>query len=92
MKELFSVEHLGRNWGTCLLLSAIVSFGAQEVFGLLYDEHVPEDMGNNCYGMNCVQEGYGVFVGVSVVGFILGAIILIRKRCCQCLSASDNMA
>ena len=84
MKEMFSVEHLGRNWGTTLLLSAIVSFGGQELFGLLYDKQVPEGMGNTCYGLICVKAGYGVFVGVSVMAFALGTFILMRKRCCSC--------
>ncbi|XP_045210176.1 uncharacterized protein LOC123561698 [Mercenaria mercenaria] len=89
MKEMFSVQHLGRNWGIALLLSALVSFGIQEIFGTLYDSKVPEGEVNICYGINCVREGYGVFIGISVLAFCMGILILIRQRCCKCGSKTD---
>lgn len=83
MKEMFSVNHLGRNWGIALLLAALIGLASQEIFGALYDSHVPEGEGNECYGIKCIQEGYGVFLGVSVLAVVLGVAILVHKRCCR---------
>lgn len=84
MKEKFSVEHLGRNWGVALLLSAMLAFASQEIFSVLYDAHVPEVDGiNTCYGVKCIQAGYVVFLGFAVVAIGLGTFMLIRQRCCH---------
>lgn len=84
MKEKFSVEHLGRNWGIALLLSALLAFASQAIFGVLYDAQVPEVEGiNTCYGIKCIQAGYAVFLGFATVAFGLGTSMLIRQRCCH---------
>jgi hypothetical protein len=82
-KEMFSVQHLGRNWGIALLLAALLALASQEVFGALYDAKIPEGKGNNCYGKSCIDGGYGVFLGVALVAFVMGIIILVRRRCCK---------
>ncbi|XP_052804305.1 uncharacterized protein LOC128234236 [Mya arenaria] len=81
MKEMFSVEHLGRNWGIALLIAALLAFASQEVFGTLYDIKIPEGDGNYCYGMACIRGGYGVFLGVAVLALLMGLTLLLMRRC-----------
>ncbi|WAR06511.1 hypothetical protein MAR_021880 [Mya arenaria] len=80
MKEMFSVEHLGRNWGIALLIAALLAFASQEVFGTLYDIKIPEGDGNYCYGMACIRGGYGVFLGVAVLALLMGLTLLLMRR------------
>ena len=83
MKERFSVEHLGRNWGLALFVASLVAYASQLMFGKLYDSHVPENtVDNYCYGKDCITEGYGAFLTVAVMAVILGVLLSLKKRCC----------
>ncbi|XP_052254292.1 uncharacterized protein LOC127860325 isoform X2 [Dreissena polymorpha] len=81
MKERFSVEHLGRNWGIAIMLAAVAAFVSQLVFGALYDARVTD--ANNCYGITCVQSGYGVSLSMAVLSLVLGILLITRRRCCH---------
>ena len=83
MKEMFYVRNLGRNWGIALFFAALVAFASQLIFGALYDSHVTSDGGEFCYGKECIQSGYAVFLAVAVMALLCGLFILLRRRCCS---------
>jgi DNA-binding XRE family transcriptional regulator len=52
MGEVFSLKHIGRNWGIALMIAALFGMLTQEIFGVTYDAHVP-DGEIDCFGMKC---------------------------------------
>ena len=81
MKEMFYVKNLGRNWGIALFFAALVAFASQETFGALYDNQLPSEEEEFCYGIDCIRGGYAVFLGVAVFSALCGLFILLRQRC-----------
>lgn len=82
MGEVFSLEHIGRNWGIALMIAALFSILSQEIFGVMYDAHVP-DGEIDCFGMKCVSGGLGFSIAAGVLSVILGTIYIIKEGRCS---------
>lgn len=82
MKEVFYVGNLGRNWGTAILLSALIGFGVQEAFGAIYDAEVSGGDGVHCIGMKCIRGGTAICIACGVMSIVLGMVIILKNRFC----------
>lgn len=84
MQEKFYVGNLGRNWGICILIAAVLGFGAQEAFGALYDskvKHNTDDTNDNfCSGIACIRGGTAVSIAFGTVSVLLGVLYLFKQR------------
>ena len=82
MGEVFSLKHIGRNWGIALMIAALFGMLTQEIFGVTYDAHVP-DGEIDCFGMKCVSGGLGFSIAAGVLSVILGTIYIIKEGRCS---------
>ena len=82
MGEVFSLKHIGRNWGIALMIAALFGMLTQEIFGVTYDAHVP-DGEIDCFGMKCVSGGLGFSIAAGVLSVILGTIYIIKVGRCS---------
>jgi MFS family permease len=82
MGEVFSLKHIGRNWGIALMIAALFGMLTQEIFGVTYDAHVP-DGEIDCFDMKCVSGGLGFSIAAGVLSVILGTIYIIKEGRCS---------
>ena len=80
MGELFPMENIGRNWGISIMLSALIAFGTNTMYGSMYDGQITETGETHCYGMNCIQGATGVLIGLNVVAIVFGLFLYAKAK------------
>ena len=79
MNEMFYVGNLGRNWGIAILVAALLGFGIQELFGVLYDAQINTTEAHVCHGMSCITGGVATCLASASVSIVLGVVMQLKK-------------
>lgn len=71
VSEYFGTRHFVRNWGTMLMINAVLSLGMGEVFAMFYEQGLQRER-DECKGLRCFWVSYlicSVLSALSVISF-----------------------